>query len=222
MRKTLLSLGLAASISGCLEFDGLLAPQDLDFGGWGGCITYCDIDFLVIPPGTNLLTGDTLRLRVLSTMGNDAATWASSSDAVSFIASSGFVSEVSPAVTTVLLKARHTGVADIRVRAIDTTYKQEIRFHVADSSTITRIALTSVPPEIPVGAYFQPEAHLLNAAGHPFHGTPTNWTSSNPDVLTLERLQSGIGFRALKAGSAVITATFLTVSQTVTVRVGGG
>ncbi len=218
MRKTLTSACLAATLSGCIDPIG---PIVLDFSGWDGCYYYCGVDFDVSPSGANMLTGDTLRMSTRSTTGHELASWTSSSDAVSFVASSGLVREVRSPVSNVLVKAIHAGVADIDVRAIDTTYKMLLRLHVADSSAITTIRLWygGQPFSPPVGARFSPTVHLLDSIGREFHASPTGWSTSAPLVLSIESTPMGIELVAKRPGTATITATFLGVSQSTTMTV---
>lgn len=212
--RVIVTAGLAATLVGCYDLD--LAPI---FGtGLDGCVSFCGVDFAVSPPGGWMLFGDTLRLSTWSTEGHDSATWASTSDAVPFVTTGGLRRDVRSLATSVLVQARSIGAAGITARAKDTTFREEVWIHVADSSAITAISLQA-PQTLKVGIRFPIAARLQNSLGSEVHGAPTAWSNSNDQVLEVVSMPAGIDVIGRKAGSAVITATFLGVSQSATITV---
>jgi hypothetical protein len=209
-------------------------PMAEDFMGPEGCLFPCSapapepLAFAVSPDSANILLGDSLRLNSWNCpaggclFGNPVVSnWTISGDAV--VAAAGTSSSLL-SVSAVVLRAAGAGEAMITaVASTDSARRQTVRLHVADSSAITTLGLSTccAGPDTVV-ADGDVLSYMKDQAGRRYRAQPTDWSLSDSTLVTLGASRFGAGARSIrvrKTGVVVIRARFLGVEDTLRVVV---
>ena len=213
MRKGMRILGTTAFVpllAGCFEVGPIFGPES--FTPTSGCY-FCVAYDLMTERGTfTMLKGDTLLVRVFSTMGHDRGTFAVNGTALRLVRGDQLSTETSEPATTARVVAMTSGRDTVRSQAADTAVTARLALRVVDSASVTAIQTGLEPnPKLRVGDVRQLEVFLY-AGQEAIHGGPTSMSVSNAAVLTAEPAQvnpKGIFLRAKAPGAATLTIRFL-------------
>jgi len=181
-RKALATLALAGSLIGC-SLDMNFGPGLLAGDPPRSCSYFC-IDFGLEAAGSSFLIGDTLNVSVLSTEGHSYATWSASGPSLAFVDGDSLAPLVNRPTHMVRVKALGTGNAELYAQAVGASLLDTLQLRVVDSSSITKVAITSYPtPTIKVGQDFIVSVQLSDTVSLVV-GYATGLSSSDTTVLT--------------------------------------
>ena len=160
-----------------------------------------EVSTVVVAAPAPVLVDDTLRLVAEARDANGHAvassqfTWASSDVAVATVDATGLVTGVA------------SGEAEITASSSGVTGSAEVAVRSASSVTVSAPTATHAPGDIvtvALGDTVRLVAEALDENGEPLAGVRFSWSSSRPDVATVET--SGL-VHGVAEGSATITAT---------------
>jgi hypothetical protein len=194
---------------------GSIMDLDMDFG----CLLCGDFGpWMDIPIESQILRGDTLRVRAFGSSTDNRGSWRLSNDVAAFENAVGSRSPAAGPTDHVLVRGLRLGNTVLTFLPVsDTTLKSTATLSVRDSTEVADIEfwMSSQPDtlRLKVGEPIQLTISLVDDQRRVIHGWPESVTAG--DTLVLRRQQFALpprpgdhAYQAAKAGTTQIVATF--------------